>query len=299
MLDFYGGRKDLEDGLIRVLHSLSFVEDPTRILRAARFEQRFGFTIEGRTEELISGALDLLDRITGERVRHELELLLAEARPERALCRLMELGVLAKLHPLLRCNGGFVAKAAELRAALLSTPGPEQPSTAVPAPDAAAAPRLYLALLTYSLPAQAVVEFLSRLKIRKEYRDLILEVHALADRAAILSTLSLSPSAIVKVLDETSEEARFLLRVVTDDWLVRQRLDLYQRRLQHVHAVLTGDDLQRMGIAPGPVYRRILERLRAAWLDGEISSRAEEEALAHSVLESRLQPVSGPSGPHV
>lgn len=287
LLDFYGGRKDLEDGQVRVLHSLSFVEDPTRILRAARFEQRFGFSIESRTEELIADALDLLDRVTAERVRHELELLLAEAQPERVLCRLMELGVLARLHPLLRCNGWFVAKAAELRAALASTSDPGKQSSMALAPGADAAPRLYLALLMYELPADAVAEFLSRFKIRKEYSDLILAVHDLADRAAVLDTHNLSSSAIVTALDETSEEARFLLRVATDDWLVRQRLDLYQRRLQHVHPTLNGDDLQRMGIAPGPVYRRILERLRDALLDGEIATHAEEEALARSFLAAQ------------
>ena len=116
LLDFYGGRKDLEDGVIRVLHSLSFVEDPTRILRAARFEQRFGFRIEPRTEELIADARDLLDRVSAERVRHELELILAEAEPEHALGRLDDLGVLKKLHPQLACTGWFLTKAPELRA---------------------------------------------------------------------------------------------------------------------------------------------------------------------------------------
>ena len=199
----------------------------------------------------------------------------------------MELGVLARLHPLLRCNGWFVAKAAELRAALASTADPGKQSSMALAPGADAAPRLYLALLTYELPADAVAEFLSRFKIRKEYSDLILAVHDLADRAAVLDTHNLSSSAIVTALDETSEEARFLLRVATDDWLVRQRLDLYQRRLQHIHPTLNGDDLQRMGIAPGPVYRRILERLRDALLDGEIATHAEEEALARSFLAAQ------------
>ena len=124
LLDFYGGRKDLEDGVIRVLHSLSFVEDPTRILRAARFEQRFGFEIERRTEELIADALDLLDRVSPERVRHELELILAEAEPERGLCRLQALGVLQKLHPALRCDAWFADKAAELRIALTAVASP-------------------------------------------------------------------------------------------------------------------------------------------------------------------------------
>ena len=87
VLDFYGGESDLRQGLIRVLHSLSFVEDPTRILRAVRLEQRMGFRIESRTLELLQHALDLLDRVSGERIFHELHLILREPEPERALRR--------------------------------------------------------------------------------------------------------------------------------------------------------------------------------------------------------------------
>ncbi len=284
LLDFYGGRKDLEDGVIRVLHSLSFVEDPTRILRAVRFEQRFGFTIEPRTEKLIADALDLLDRVTAERLRHELELILAEAQPERALCRLDSLGVLARLHPALRCTDWFMAKTAELRAALAAVAEASAPSPASPQLPADAPPRLYLALFLYPLPGQAINEILERFRTRKEYRDLVLEVRALAERVPLLSRNDLRPSEIVEALDESSQEARFVLRVAEDNWLVRQRLDLYQRRLQHVRPTLTGNDLQRMGLEPGPIYRHILGRLRNAWLDGEISTPAEEVALARKLV---------------
>ena len=285
LLDFYGGRKDLADGMIRVLHSLSFVEDPTRILRAARFEQRFAFRIEPRTEELIAGALDLLDRVSAERVRHELELILAEADPERALCRLGDMSVLARLHPQLRCDAWFRAKAAELRAALGQVIHPHNQSPATASWSPAAAPRLHLALLTYPLPAAAAAEFTARFHIRKEYRDLIVEVHKLAAQIDVLSSNDIQPSAIVRALDESSEEARLVLRVACDDWLVRQRIDLYQRRLRHVRSVLDGDDLRRMGVEPGRIYRQILERLRDARLDGEISTRAEEEALVRAMLD--------------
>ena len=95
LLDFYGGLNDLRQGVIRVLHSLSFVDDPTRILRAVRYEQRFGFTIEARTLELLLDAVELLDRVTPARIRHELERILQEERPEDALARLAELGVSA------------------------------------------------------------------------------------------------------------------------------------------------------------------------------------------------------------
>jgi len=280
MLDFYGGRKDLDDGVIRVLHSLSFVEDPTRILRAARFEQRFAFEIEPRTAELISDALDLLDRMSAERVRHELELILAEAEPERALCRLQGLGVLSKLHGALYCDEWFAAKAAELRLALgqVRNRGGVTPPPMAIAGDAA--PRLHLALLTYRLPVGTVAEVMERLHMRRPYRERALEVAQLAPRLERLSGNEVSPSQIALALDESSAEARLVLRVASDDWLVRQRLDLYQRRLRNIRTTIDGDDLLRLGIPQGRIYREILERVRVARLDNAIRTREEEEALA-------------------
>jgi len=115
LLDYYGGERDIRQGLVRVLHNLSFVEDPTRILRAVRLEQRLGFTIEERTAELIDDAIELLDHVSGERLRNELYALLREERPERGLERLARMGVLARLHPDLRFNGEMAALFARLR----------------------------------------------------------------------------------------------------------------------------------------------------------------------------------------
>ena len=97
--DYWGGLNDLRSGLVRVLHSLSFVDDPTRMLRAVRFEQRFGFKIEARTQELLAQALPLLERISGDRIRHELDHILDEAHSLDMLERLNELGLLAAIHP--------------------------------------------------------------------------------------------------------------------------------------------------------------------------------------------------------
>ncbi len=283
LLDFYGGRRDLDEGLIRVLHSLSFVEDPTRILRAARFEQRFGFRIEPRTEELIAGARDLLERVSAERVRHELELIMAEAEPERALCRLTTLDVLPALHSDLRCDAWLTGKAVELRRQLAQV---SDPASVAPPPmtlAADAAPRLYMALLTYPLSPAALAAFVEKFRIRREFRDL--QEAALAGRDIVrrLEAAGLRPSEIVALLEETSPEARLLLRVASDAWLVRQRLDQYQRRLRHVRSILSGDDLRRMGLPPGRIYTDILTRLRAAHLDGEIETREEEEAMVRKM----------------
>ncbi|MGE5602078.1 MAG: CBS domain-containing protein [Nitrososphaerales archaeon] len=286
LLDFYGGRKDLDDGIIRVLHSLSFVEDPTRMLRAARFEQRFAFDIEPRTEELIADALDLLDRVSPERVRHELELILAESEPERVLCRLQELGVLQKLHPELRCDGWFADKAAELRVALTAVASPASVAPPPMSLGSYSAPPIYLALLLYNLPQSAAVEVLDRLHIRKTYRDLVLEVRGLQQKLDGLKQNSARPSDVVAVLDESSEAARLALRVASDDWLVRQRLDSYQRRWQHVQPLLTGDDLRTMGLPPGRIYRQVLERLRTGRLDGSLHTREDEEAIVRAASEA-------------
>ncbi|MCZ7670671.1 MAG: hypothetical protein M5U34_27735 [Chloroflexi bacterium] len=101
---FYSGRQDLRQGIIRVLHSLSFIDDPTRILRAVRYEQRLDFVIEPRTAELIADALPVLDRVTGDRIRHELELALREAAPVQVMARLHNLGVMQHIHPALTWN---------------------------------------------------------------------------------------------------------------------------------------------------------------------------------------------------
>jgi tRNA nucleotidyltransferase (CCA-adding enzyme) len=286
LLDSYGGRKDLDDGVIRVLHSLSFVEDPTRMLRAARFEQRCGFQIEPRTEELIAGALDLLDRVSPERIRHELELILAEVEPERGLCRLQELGVLRQLHPALRCNEWFSDKAAELRTALVAVASPASvapPSMSLSPGDA---PPLYLALLLYNLTQEATIEVLDRFHLRKAYRDLVVEVRNLVGRLDGLKRNGARPSDIVAILDESSECARLVLRVATDDWLVRQRLDSYQRRWRHIQPLLSGDDLRAMDLPPGRIYRQILERLRAGRLDDQIHTREDEERAAREIARA-------------
>jgi tRNA nucleotidyltransferase (CCA-adding enzyme) len=99
LLDYWGGGRDLREGLIRVLHSISFIDDPTRMLRAVRLEQRLGFEIESRTLELLKQALPLLDRVSGERIRSELILMFREGHLLEIMARLEEIGLLEAIHP--------------------------------------------------------------------------------------------------------------------------------------------------------------------------------------------------------
>ncbi len=273
LLDFYGGMRDLEQGKIRVLHSLSFIDDPTRILRAVRFEQRFGFRIEERTEELISNALDLLNRVSGSRLRNELELILRESEPEKAIRRLGELGVLPYLNEELRYDAWIDEKFKFLRemTSRHSPPGPME--------------RLYFGVLVYRLSHEAHVDIAERLRLRRETIRLMNDLEVLRGRERVLASPELRPSEIYDAFHRICGEARFVFAAVTDEGLVKDRWVEYESKLKHVRTELSGDDLKAMGLKPGPIYKQILNRLLHARLDGEVKDRQEELALARELLE--------------
>jgi len=298
LLDFYGGEEDLKQGIIRVLHSLSFVEDPTRMLRAARFEQRLGFHIEPRTEELIGHALGLLDRVSSERVRQELYLILKEEAPEKALCRLAELNVLAQIHPGLRCDPWVVerfqrlgAEIAAWREATREAPTPEQNSEEkdglsesigpLPPEDK---PQLYLALLTYRLIPAELETLTERLRIVRDDADLLREVAQLRAVATRLAQQRHKPSELDRLLRFCSEPALFVTWAASDSTLAREQLAHYWRELRHVRPEVDGNYLKSLGLKPGPRFGRILNAVRAAKLDGEVQTRAEEEAMVAKLL---------------
>ena len=101
LIDFFGGCRDLGRGLIRVLYNMSFIEDPTRILRAVRFEQRYRFRMEPQTEQLMADALErgFLREVSGSRIRDEMVLILEEADPLAIIKRLAQLGVMEQILP--------------------------------------------------------------------------------------------------------------------------------------------------------------------------------------------------------
>ena len=271
LLDPFGGQEDLERGLIRVLHNLSFIEDPTRILRAVRFEQRFGFKIEPRTAQLIGDALDMVQRVSGERLRHELVLIFDETEPEKILARLNQLGVLGAIFERLDFTDWHAAK---FRAAR-ETQG--QPNALT-----------YLGLLAYHCAPSVAADFAKRFKLANADAETIMQVIELREQvAASLGAETLSPSAIYRLLEEYTDSALRIFAIATDDERIRARIDLHRSRLREIQTELTGNDLKRMGIRPGPTFKKILARLRDARLDGEISSRAEEEALVKRTISEQ------------
>ena len=284
--DYWGGYNDLRQGLIRVLHSISFVDDPTRMLRAVRFEQRFGFQIETRTLELIEAALapqdgsgqTLLDRVSGDRIRNELNHLLDETKAAEMLARLDELGLLKAIHPELPRIDWLHERALALSA---HRPGPEwelgPEVKGIPTPRAVA----YTLWLQQLHPA-GIRRVSQRLKLPQALGSVIQAASRL--RVELADLLDLPPSKITARLDLVHPLALYACYLCTKDEAVRVVLHTYITHWQHIQPVTDGHALHAAGLPPGPAYARILETLRAAWLDEKIHSPEEEKSLLKNIL---------------
>lgn len=279
LLDFYGGMRDLDRGLIRVLHSLSFIDDPTRIVRAVRLEQRLGFRIEGRTKELIADALPMLDRVTGDRVRHELELALRETAPVPVLQRLAELDVLREIHPGLSWDVASAARFAQLQQLIAGPLWKEALEGESPA-------SVYFALWLALLPGEVREAVMNRLKVRRSTRAEVEGLVSLQQRLAALPDEPL-PSEVERALRPYSPHPRIVLaaRAAMDGTPAAGLLDRYQGEWRHVETALDGNFLRQSGLRPGPIYALLLDRLLAARLDGLVTDEAGERALLARLLE--------------
>jgi tRNA nucleotidyltransferase (CCA-adding enzyme) len=279
ILDFYSGMADLETRLIRVLHSLSFVDDPTRILRAVRFSERLRFTIDPRTTELIQLALPMLRRITGERLQNELTLLLKEENAVRGLLKLEALGALPSIHP------DFHVRP-EIQAPF------EQAKVDYPAwIEDEVLLKWYLVLA--QIPYEKVVKVARRLLFGMNKAKGMQATAKLVQDSEILTRQTARPSEIDAHLSGLSTESLVTAWLWFDDAQIRQRIENYYQVWQHIRPTINGNTLSKMGLEPGPEYRKILENLRIAWLDGKVSNEADEQVLLkqliHEVYDDRTR----------
>ncbi len=246
LLDFYGGQRDLQRGIIRVLHSLSFIDDPTRILRAVRLEQRLDFAIEPGTADLIASALPLLFRVSGERIRNEIELALHEVDPVRVLRRLDELQVLANISPGLT----FPPAAADAIGRLADIiSGPVWQSIYESGPEVFYPFALWLAQLDSSVQ-QAAAE---RLRVRKATAEDLAGLDVVRRELAALPP-DASPSRIAAILRAHPPRVLLAMRLLDVSPVINGWLDRYVTKWQSITSAVSGDDLRALGVPPGPIY---------------------------------------------
>lgn len=293
IVDFFGGQKDIRDRVIRVLHTLSFVEDPTRCLRAVRFEQRYHFRIGPATEKLIKNdvSLKLLDKLSPSRLFNEFEHICAEETAILCIRRLHELGILQAIHPQLSINPDrkeMLIRTAKVMAwyRLLYIDEKMRPWL------------VYFLVLCSSLTYAVTLEVFRRLGIPPALKNEVLGCREKArSLRSSLKRLTATPgfrvSALCAMLRPLPVE--FVLYLMADMEVpeTRRALSRYITVWRTEKPGVDGSDLKKLGLAPGPAYGVILQRLLEAKLDGTAASPEEQLALARELtgqaMDGRLE----------
>jgi|WetSurMetagenome_2_1015567.scaffolds.fasta_scaffold33872_2 tRNA nucleotidyltransferase (CCA-adding enzyme) len=270
LLDPHDGRSDLREKLVRVLHQKSFIDDPTRIWRGLRYEQRLDFRLEKETLYLLKRDVNMLDSLTSDRIRYEIECVLKEPAPEKVFRRAAELGVLGRLLPSLPGDGWLAEQYGKLRE--MKLPPPQEMD-------------FRLALLAYPLSAAEVDVFIDRLNLPKSLEALVRDTIAVKNKLKLLATPGVSRSSIFNILDGLSGDAITLNSMVTESPIAAQSIKLYLVTLQNVKVLMHGNDLISMGVPQGPRVKEVLDQLLRARLNGKVRTREDEEKLARKLLD--------------
>ena len=267
LVDPYHGESDLEHRLIRVLHPESFSDDATRILRGVCYEQRFGFEFETETTRLLERDIPMLNTVSGDRIRHELEHIFEENRPELVIKRLGELGVLHRINPSLERDGWIAEKFEKARRLKKPTQ----------------LPSLYFCLLIYSFSEREIEQFLARLNIPAKLSRVMRDTLGIKDRLPLLDKPSVKPSEIYYLLWGYEHLAIQANAIASESATIHRHLQLFLAKLRYVKTSLDGEELKKLGISAGPEMGKILRILHKAKLDGEVETRADERKLALSL----------------
>jgi tRNA nucleotidyltransferase (CCA-adding enzyme) len=271
LVDPFGGRSDLVEGRIRILHNLSFIEDPTRIFRAIRYENRYGFRMDEHTVRLARGCIEmgLVGDLSTSRLRDELVTLLEEGEVGHTILRLAELGADRAIHPHLAADEDAVVLAARLREL--------KDELHVDVPDW----RLRLAVLARRLPPDEIYDWLERLKVRRRDADRIAAAVTVAPRLVErLSGRSADPAEIVALAEPYAPDAPLLALATVEIPALRD----YFARLRDVRLDINGEDLAELGLGESPRVGEVLGELRRRKLRGDLDGRESELAAARELI---------------
>src|SRR5213079_842213 len=270
LVDPFGGRADLEEKRIRVLHNLSFIDDPTRIFRAVRYENRYGFPMDDHTQRLARGCIEmgLVGDLSSARLRDELEALLEEGEIEHSILRLAEVGADHAVHPHLAADAEAVALVRRLTE-LRDRYALEIPSW-----------RLGLAVLARKLPPDEVYGWLQRLKVRRRDAEQIAAAVTVGPRLVERLRDGAEPAEVVALADPYAPDAPLFALGLAE----LEPLHAYFQRLRDVRLEVSGADLAELGLGESPRVGEILGELRRRKLNGELDGRDSELAAARELI---------------
>ena len=284
LIDFFGAYRDLQEKVIRVLHNLSFVEDPTRVFRAIRFEQRLGFKISRHTEDLIRNAvkMDFLDKLGGRRLLSELVQILREKEPLKGIWRMASLGLLRFIHAGLELSVPMQETLEEVRYIiswfdLLYLERPYEKWA------------IYFLGLCETLSHDQFWGTCTRLAVSEHYKERLVEMRRQGDQlvAAMEQRLAaqkkLENSEVFFFLRGLSVEVLLYQMAKSRSSEVKRYISLYFTKLHGVRTQIGGEELKQLGVEQGPRYRELLDLVLSARLNGQVASREDEIELVRKL----------------
>ncbi|NIQ38046.1 MAG: CBS domain-containing protein [Proteobacteria bacterium] len=290
LIDFFGGLQDVKDKTIRVLHSLSFVEDPTRVFRAIRFEQRLGFQLGKHTQNLLRNAVKMgfLEKLSGGRLFAELLLILKENNPTPILQRLQEYGLLK----IIDSNLVFTREKATLFERIRSVLSWYQ---LLYLRDRYDQWLVYLLGLFDGLSEKKEGAICNRLALRGKNLRRFVEARRGGQKA--LTSLRqrdggkrrAKRSEVYDILEPLPTEAKLFMMAKTEDEAIKRGISLYFTSMRSVKTALGGRDLIAMGFSPGPLFREIMSAILRGRLDQKIKSKEDEVHFVQRNYGTRLK----------
>jgi len=279
LIDSFGGMQDLRQKKIRILHQISFIDDPTRILRAIRFEKRYGFQLEAQTLQALKEAsrARMLEKVSAQRIRDEIILLLKEEQPLQQIMRIQALTGFGFLSPDLsftRKSFAFLKSVkSQIKWFKKEFLHHRQPETWL----------IYFMGLIDPLTIGEAKALCKRFAFRRE-EERSISVYKKITKSFIrqLSLPRIKPYDIFKLLEPLTYEVIILLKSKYTNLNFQKNIKKFLRDYDGAHLYITGDDLHRLGIAPGPDYRRILNKVLEAKLNGKVKTKKEELAMVIS-----------------
>lgn len=266
LFDPSNGFADILRKRIKVHHDGSFLDDPTRIFRAIRYASRLGFSFDARTEQLIENSIEVIDNLSGDRVRREFELILNELGFVEMLKSAEELDILAAISP------GFRIGAKNFQILESLTENHQIPNDN----------QDLLALITFGLSDDEAAQVVARFNGPLDWGESIIGNAELAKRVTVLDRDDLQPSEVEELLHDVPEASIRAYQQIGPPLPRQKRLKDYLETIRFVTPEINGDDLLEIGIPPGPIIGEIMDIVRRARLDSKVVSKQEELELARS-----------------
>lgn len=273
LIDFFSAQKDIKEKAIRVIHNLSFVEDPTRAFRAIKFEQRFGFNMGRLTVGLIENAIkmDFFSKLSGRRVFNEIRQILDEENPVPAVGRLNDFQLLRIIHPNLRLGPEKITLLESVKNVISW-------HDLLFLEESIMKWSVYFLAILRGYDSKISEDIFNRLELAPRLKTILGKERYAAEKSLweLERHMPVSNSELCDQLMPFRPELKLYMMAATLQKRIKRGISNYFVKLRYIKPAVTGEDLKQMGFPPGPVFKEVLLAIQHEKLNGKLKTRDDE-----------------------